>query len=219
MNVKIEWTYRMKKKKNHYMMTSEWLTIQDAYHLIIDLEQSGRMVSYTAIDQYDTSWTIKDFKKYLQQERTMPHNVQVFIDGGFDPHTKEAGIGWVIYYKQHGSSWRHRQNDRLDLLEDNNEAEYAALYRCLQTCELLTVTNQAIVIYSDSLTVVKQASGEWPCYEEHFRQWLDRIDELAKQLGVQIEYALIDRSKNKEAHKLATQALNDTLIESKQEQT
>ena len=106
-------------------------------------------------------------------------------------------------------------NDRLELLEDNNEAEYAALYRLLQQLETLGVHHQAISIYSDSMVVVNQVSGEWPCYEEHYLAWLNRIDQLTKYLGLKLQLELIDRTKNKEADHLATQALENIKIEAK----
>ncbi|WP_062047220.1 reverse transcriptase-like protein [Bacillus sp. JCM 19034] len=217
MKVKIEWVYVIHKSKKRYEMATDWLTIEAAFHLLQDLQQSGRMKSYQVIDQYDSSWSIKDMKNFLNQQKTIPQNAHAYIDGGFNPHTAASGIGWVIYYEQNQQKWRHRQNDQLDLLTDNNEAEYAALYRCLQTCEELELRNQLFPIYSDSLTVIKQASGEWPCYEENYQNWLKRIDDLADKINLKLEYHFIERNQNKEAHKLATQALNGTIIESKHE--
>ncbi|MCL7747399.1 reverse transcriptase-like protein [Halalkalibacter alkaliphilus] len=214
MKIRLEWYYSPAKTKQSFFMKSDWMTVASALMVGDDLEKTGRLKSIEYLDDHDTTWTKKDLTKFLKQFETEPHDVHAYIDGGFDVNTRDAGIGLAIYYKQNNKNWRVRFNDTFDLLEDNNEAEYAALYRLLRQLEEMDVHHQTVHIHSDSMIVVNQASGEWPCYEEHYSKWLDRIEELSSKLGLTLEYELIDRSLNKEADQLATQALQGTKIES-----
>lgn len=217
MKLRLEWTYILPKHKQTFFMKSDWMTVQQAILLNEDLEKTGRLQSIEFLDEHDSSWTKKELLAFLKQFETEPHNVTGYIDGGFDARTGLAGIGMAIYFEQHHKKWRARMNDSLELIEDNNEAEYAALYRFVQQCGELGIHHQTIQVYSDSMIVVNQASGEWPCYEEHYLTWLNRTEELATKLGLKIDYELIERTQNKEADQLATQALQGTKIESKQE--
>ncbi|NEU29204.1 reverse transcriptase-like protein [bacterium LRH843] len=218
MNIRIEWTFQPLKSKQTYFMKSEFMRFDDALVLLSDLEKTGRLKEAIFIDEHDSTWTKKELQRYLKQFETEPHEVTAYIDGGYDTRSKKAGIGVAIYYKQHHKRWRIRFNDSLELLEDNNEAEYAALYKLIQQLELIGVHHQKVTIYLDSLVVCNQAAGEWPCFEEHYLRWLDRIDELANKIGLKLQYDQIDRALNKEADQLATQALKGIMIESKLEQ-
>ncbi|MFC0560441.1 reverse transcriptase-like protein [Halalkalibacter alkalisediminis] len=213
MKIRLEWQYHVPKTKQSFFMKSEWMSVAQALMLSDDLEKTGRLKNIEFYDDQDTTWTKKELTKFLKQFETEPHDVKAYIDGGYNKETKNAGIGLAIYYKQNHKNWRLRFNDTLDLLEDNNEAEYAALYLLLRQLEELDVHHQTISVYSDSMLVVNQASGEWPCYEEHYLQWFNRIDQLTHKLGLTLQYELIDRSLNKEADQLATQALEGTKIE------
>ncbi|GAE35745.1 conserved domain protein [Halalkalibacter akibai JCM 9157] len=213
MKIRIEWSYLVLKTKQSFFMKSEFMSVAHALMLHDDLEKTGRLKSIDFYDEQDTTWTKKELLKFLKQFETEPHDVKAYIDGGFEKETKNSGVGLAIYYKQNHKNWRLRFNDTLELLEDNNEAEYAALYLLLRQLEELGVHHQTIQVYSDSMVVVNQASGEWPCYEEHYLAWLERIDQLTAKLGLTINYELIDRSLNKEADQLATQALVGTKIE------
>jgi ribonuclease HI len=214
MKIRLEWYYSPAKTKQSFFMKSDWMTAASALMVSDDLEKTGRLKSIEYLDDHDTTWTKKDLTKFLKQLETEPHDVHAYIDGGFDVNTRDAGIGLAIYYKQNNKNWRVRFNDTFELLEDNNEAEYAALYRLLRQLEEMDVHHQTVKIHSDSMIVVNQASGEWPCYEEHYSKWLDRIEELSSKIGLTLEYELIDRGLNKEADQLATQALQGTKIES-----
>ncbi len=215
MQIRIEWTYHLLKTKQTYFMKSEWMTIEESLALVADLEKTGRLKEIVFIDQNDSTWTKKELLNFLKQLETTPQDVVAYVDGGYDLDSKKAGIGMVIYYKQHNKKWRLRLNDQLELLEDNNEAEYAALYRLIQQLETMDVHHQSLTIHLDSMVVVNQASGEWPCFEEHYLRWLERIDKLANKLGLTLSYELLDRKENKEADHLASQALNGIEIEGK----
>ena len=215
MQIRLEWSYHLLKRKQTYFMKSEWMSVEESLALVADLEKTGRLKEVVFLDQEDSTWTKKELLRYLKQLESEPHDVKAYVDGGYDLSSKKAGIGIAIYFQQNHKRWRVRFNDQLELLQDNNEAEYAALYRLIQQLETIGVHHQPITVYMDSMVVVNQASGEWPCLEDHYIRWLNRIDELARVLGLTLQYELIDRNANKEADQLATQALKGVEIESK----
>ena len=87
-----------------------------------------------------------------------------------------SGLGIAIYFEQNKKKWRIRKNTLLEQLDSNNEAEYAAFYEALKQLEELGVHHQSCVFKGDSLVVLNQLSGEWPCYEQQLNQWIDRIE-------------------------------------------
>ncbi|BAB06001.1 BH2282 [Halalkalibacterium halodurans C-125] len=125
-----------------------------------------------------------------------------------------AGIGIVIYYAQNGKEFRIRENQVLQQIQDNNEAEYAALLALFQRLQALDVRHEDVTIYLDSLVVQKQASEEWPVYEMHYHTWLDRMEQIFSSLHLNVRYELISRENNQEADRLATQALEGTMVNS-----
>jgi ribonuclease HI len=154
-----------------------------------------------------TSWSLKEMKKLLTEIEEDPHEITIFFDGGFQKETNQAGLGAVIFFKQGKKKYRIRANEQFNELETNNEAEYAALYYALSLLEELGVHHLPCEIKGDSQGVLKQLEGEWPCYEDVLSRWLDRIEEKIKKLGISPKYTLISRNDNKEADKLASQAL------------
>ena len=104
-------------------------------------------------------------------------------------------------------------------LISNNEAEYAALYLCLQELELLNVHHLPVRFIGDSQVVINQLSGEWPVYEKGLSGWADRIEQKLKDLSIQPEYELVQRKLNSEADRLATQSLNGISITATSEVT
>jgi ribonuclease HI len=128
-----------------------------------------------------------------------------------------TGIGVSIYYKKNGKTYRIRRNAKIEEIEDNNEAEYAALLNGIHILEELNVRHQSVTFRGDSQVVLKQLEGEWPCYEETLNRYLDRIEEKMKRLSIRPLYDPIDRKGNKEAHQLAAQALEGTMIDSHKE--
>ncbi|WP_432360969.1 reverse transcriptase-like protein [Sporosarcina sp. UB5] len=207
MNVIVEWTYKSPKGLET-VFRSEEMDAALAVGIAEDLERTGRAKSVKFIDRFDSSWTVKEMKGYLKGIETEPHNITVYFDGGFDLTTKAAGLGCVIYYDQNGKSYRHRRNASVEELISNNEAEYAALYFCLQELELLNVHNMPVRFIGDSLVVINHLSEEWPVIEQNLFSWADRIEAKVKELGIQPEYELVSRKVNAEADRLASQALD-----------
>lgn len=213
MKFRIEWMYGVPKGIETFFLSEE-MTAEEVVQIAEDLERTGRVKKIQFEDQFDSSWTLKEVKAYLKEIETEPHNIKVYFDGGYELSSGNAGLGCVIYYKQNGKSYRRRTNAKLDELSSNNEAEYAALYFCLQELEELEVRRQLISFVGDSRIVINRMEGEWPVMEDKLGAWVQRIKEKVKELGLQEEYQLTPRKENAEADKLATQALKGISIAS-----
>ncbi len=134
MNVRIECTYKTPKGMET-ALSSEEMGAEKALLIAEDMEKTGRTKNVLFIDSGESSWTMKELKKYMKGIQTEPHNVTAYFDGGFDQDTKKSGLGCAIYYEQNGKSYRLRKNALVEGLETNNEAEYAALHLALKECE------------------------------------------------------------------------------------
>lgn len=216
MKIRIEWTYKIPKGQEA-VFSSEEIPAETAIVIAEDLERLGRSKNLHFVDQYDSGWSIKELKAYLKGIETEPHNVIVYFDGGYERTRRNAGLGGVIYYEQNGKSYRLRANTQLDELTSNNEAEYAALYFCLQELEQLEIHHMPIRFNGDSRIVINGMSNEWPVIEEQLIPWVNRIEGKIAEMGLQPEYELVPRKANAEADKLATQALNGIVISAESE--
>ncbi|MCT8137920.1 reverse transcriptase-like protein [Anaerobacillus sp. CMMVII] len=213
MKIRLEIAYKPKNGTSQYDMNTDFLPVQEALFLSEDFEKTGRFTKIDFIDETGASWLKKHLKKYLDSLKEEPHNVLLYFDGGFHEEKRLSGVGVVIYYEQNEKYYRLRKNELLEQLTSNNEAEFAALWTALNELEALGVHHLPITVKGDSLVVINQAKGEWPCYEEEHTRWLDRIDEKIKALGLTVTYEAINRAENKEADQLASQALTETYID------
>ncbi|WP_078409585.1 ribonuclease H family protein [Priestia abyssalis] len=212
MKFQIEWHYKIKSRELTFL--SEYTNAEEALLIVEDLEKTGRTKEIFLLDEQQNIWTIKEAKKLVKQVETEPDDITVYFDGGFDLDLNKAGLGAAIYYMQNRQKFRIRENTRVEQLNSNNEAEYAAFYFALQQLEAMGVSKASVVFRGDSQVVLKQLSGEWPCFEEEFNRWLDRIEEKMKELKIHPVYESISRKQNQEADQLATQALQGTDISS-----
>ncbi|WP_028402765.1 ribonuclease H family protein [Ectobacillus panaciterrae] len=213
MKYRIEWTYKTKNGLETVLQT-EYLRLEEALQFAVDFEKTGRAKEIAFYDEMGTHWSKKEAEKLVKQVEEEPHDVVLYFDGGYDIQTKQAGVGVSIYYKQNGKTYRIRRNEPFGELENNNEAEYAALQFGIQILEELGVQYQSVILRGDSQVVLNQLSGEWPCYEENLNKYLDRIEEKAKALKLKLACEPISRKSNKEAHQLASQALEGVFIDS-----
>ncbi|WP_010532001.1 ribonuclease H family protein [Lentibacillus jeotgali] len=216
MNVRIELSY-ITPKGTEASFSSDEMRAAKALLLAEDLEKTGRAKEIIFIDQYESKWTMKELKKQMEALNTEPHEVTVYFDGGFDLTTRNSGLGCVIYYEQNEKSWRQRKNARVEELETNNEAEYAALHLAVQALEFMGVHHLTVTFAGDSQVVINQLKGEWPCYEAELNRWADRIENDLDRLGIDPEYELIPRKHNQEADRLASQALKSVDVTSTSE--
>ncbi|OIJ12760.1 hypothetical protein BKP35_09260 [Anaerobacillus arseniciselenatis] len=217
MKIRLEIVYQLKQGKKQYELTTDFLSIQEALYLSEDIEKTGRVTKIDYIDETGATWLPKQLRKYLESLKEEPHNIVVYFDGGYNEEQRMSGVGIVIYYEQNEKYYRLRKNQLLEQLSSNNEAEFAALWTAIVELETLGVHHLPITIKGDSLVVINQAKGEWPCYEEEHNRWLDRIEEKTGELGLNVSYESISRDKNKEADQLASQALSETFIDATSE--
>ncbi|MDQ0213623.1 ribonuclease HI [Oikeobacillus pervagus] len=215
MKMKIKWEYEHKGAHTHF--ESDWLEQSFILPIVDDLQKIGRAKTIVVMDELGNEWTRKEFIKLGQQLEQEPTEITIYFDGGFQLETLKAGIGIVMYYKKNRKQWRIRLNDQLDELDSNNEAEYVALFRAVQLLEEMGVRNTICTFKGDSHVVLKQLSGEWPCFEDSFNRWLDRIEEKIHTLGITPLYKPINRKQNKEADKLANQALEGIMVNSERQ--
>ncbi|MFD1738444.1 ribonuclease H family protein [Bacillus salitolerans] len=206
MNVYMEWTYKTTKNVE-IVLTSDLVPAKQALIIANDFMKTGRTKELYFYDENDTKWSKKEFEKLLEEIVEEPHDIEVYFDGGYDVDSQKAGVGIVIYYSRNNQDFRIRSNNVLDQLDSNNEAEYAAFWEAVLQLEELGVQNISVHFKGDSQVVLNQLSGEWPCFEDEFTKWLDRIEEKIKNLGIKPKYSAISRKENKEADQLASQAL------------
>lgn len=211
MKLRIEWTYG-KSKNDEVLFYADELEMIQALAVAEDLQKTGRTKRLTLIDRFDTHWTMKEIRQYIKELETEPHNIIIYFDGGFDHETKTAGLACVIYYEQNGKSYRMRRNAQVEELKSNNEAEYAALHLCMEELENLKVHHLPVKIMGDSRVVINHLTEEWPAIEKSLSEWADKIEEKLKKLNLRPDYYLIGRNANKEADRLATQALQGVEI-------
>ncbi len=214
LKVLIHWTYFF-NKTGTATFSSDWVEAENALSIVEDLEKTGRLKDVEFEDEISTVWTKKELTKLLTKVEDEPQNVTVFFDGGFNKNEVRSGLGVAIYFEQNKKKWRIRKNVLLEQLDSNNEAEYAAFYEGLKQLEELGVHHQSCIFKGDSLVVLNQLSGEWPCYEQNLNRWLDRIEVKLEKLNLRPVYEPISRKDNQEADGLATQALNGEEIFSK----
>ena len=214
MKYKLEWTYKI-KGNDGVSFQSDWLDGELALQVGEDLEKSGKAKEIIYHDEMCTSWNTKEMRKLLAEIEEDPSDLTVYFDGGFNKATYQAGLGAVIYYKQGKKRYRIRVNEIFDEIDNNNEAEYAAMYFSLNLLEEMGVHHMVCEFKGDSKGVLMQLRGEWPCYEDNLSRWLDRIEDKIKKLAIEARFTPIPRAENKEADKLATQALEGKIINSK----
>lgn len=206
MKYKLEWNYQLPGNAS-VRFSSEFISGEFAILAGDELERSGKARGLIFYDEMGTSWNLKEIKKLNAEIEEDPHEVTIFFDGGFQKETNQAGLGAVIFFKQGKKKYRIRANEQVDELETNSEAEYAALFFALNILEEMGVQHLPCEIKGDSQGVIKQLEGQWPCYEEMLNRWLDRIEDKIKKLGLKPKFTVISRNENKEADKLASQAL------------
>ena len=213
MKVKVKWLYKGKKTEE-LEFESAWATQEAMERLLTDIEKTARAKKLVIIDEMGNEWTPKEFSKLKETIEEEVHDVVVYFDGGFDRTTSTAGLGIVIYYKKSQTSYRLRANQFVDLMDTNNEAEYAALHYAVIQLEEMGVHHLPCTFRGDAQGVIRQLEGAWPCYEKKLNTWLDKIELKLEELGIKPAYEVIGRKDNKEADWLAGQALNGVDIHS-----
>ena len=125
----------------------------------------------------------------------------IFTDGAAEPNPGPAAIGAVIKDEQ---GRLHARISQPIGIATNNQAEYQAIIVALEKAMELGFTH--VELHSDSELVVKQVNGEYRVKKAALKPLYDKVRELLVQLeGCRVTHIL--RKKNKEADKLANEAL------------
>lgn len=126
----------------------------------------------------------------------------VYFDGASQGNPGPAAIGWVIVTEQGIVA---EGNDRIGTAT-NNEAEYAALVRALETARDLGFDR--VDVRGDSELIVRQVTGQYDVRAPNLQERRVRARELLASFD---DWSLehVPRSVNDRADELATEALDD----------
>ncbi|NOY35427.1 MAG: ribonuclease HI family protein [bacterium] len=132
----------------------------------------------------------------------------IYTDGGSRGNPGPAGVGVVIADAKGGVIKEYSK----DIGErTNNEAEYEAVILALQKVKHLFGKEKAkkmeIEMRMDSQLVARQLGGKYKIQEEKLFPLFIKIWNLRIELG-KISFTEIPREKNKEADRLANEAMN-----------
>ncbi|MCY8614894.1 reverse transcriptase-like protein [Bacillus haynesii] len=197
-----------------HFTADEWIEVKEAVASGRQLTQSPYVTELEFEDEKGSFWTLKELEKLKEELAAEPDEITVYFDGSYDKESQLAGLGIVIYYSLGGERYRLRKNKSFRLTT-NNEAEYAALSEAVKELKDLGASRNSVVIKGDSLVVLNQLEGNWPCYDPVHSKWLDRIESQLQKLKLTPTYIQISRKDNKEADQLAKKMLEHTIVESK----
>jgi ribonuclease HI len=91
----------------------------------------------------------------------------------------------------------------------NNVAEYAALVHALERIRELALTDEEIIVNSDSRLVVEQMSGNWKVKSKSIKPLFRKARELVE--GMRITFRWVPREQNTDADRLCRAAYNRDL--------
>ncbi|MCK8451706.1 ribonuclease H family protein [Bacillus safensis] len=214
MKLRAHYTMKVKSIGSIAFFQEDWMELKEALILAkhIDKKEPQSLLSFE--DEKGAMWSIKELEKLNEELKLEPDQLQVYFDASFHKETGDSGLGVVVYYKLGEDAYRLRKNEPFKGVT-NNEAEYAALFEAVKALKDLGASRNSVTIRGDSLVVMNQLKGEWPCYDDVHNKWLDRIEAALKELKLTPTYEVIDRKQNAEADQLARQMLADVPIESK----
>jgi len=128
--------------------------------------------------------------------------VNIYTDGAARGNPGEAGIGFVIIAEDEKVIIK---KGRYIGRATNNEAEYHAILSALK--EAKTIGVREVKIFADSELIVKQIKGEYRIKSEGLKPLYKEAMALLKEFD-RYDIIHIVREKNKEADRLANQAID-----------
>ena len=126
--------------------------------------------------------------------------LEIFVDGACSGNPGEAGIGVVINHE--GKTVKEVSKAIGEAT--NNIAEYSALVYALQ--EAVVMRARELKVFTDSELMFRQVTGAYKIKNEKLKFLFDQVQLLRKGFD-RVDMAHIPREKNKQADKLATQAI------------
>lgn len=134
----------------------------------------------------------------------------IYTDGGSQGNPGPSAIG-VVFCNEKGQCFK-KYSEYLGENLTNNEAEYQAAIFALQKFKALfgreLAKNTDIEIKSDSELLIRQLKGEYKILDPKIQTLFLKIWNLKIDFK-KIKFTLISREKNKEADRLANEALEN----------
>jgi len=147
--------------------------------------------------------SVKNFKQpSLPLSKIDKATVEIYIDGASRGNPGNSGAGVLIRDKVGNI---HKVKRSLGILT-NNQAEYEALITGLNSAKELKKSH--LKIYTDSLLLANQINGIWRVHNPKIVDLHKKARELIKGFS-QVEIEHIPRELNREADKLANQAIDE----------
>lgn len=132
----------------------------------------------------------------------------VFADGGARGNPGPAAIGFII--KSSSGKTLHQQGEFIGRTT-NNTAEYQAVIEALSWVKRNFKTSVfSVQFFLDSELIVKQLNGLFKVKEPKMRDLIIKVRQLEREIGGNVSYQLIPRSKNRMADGLVNRTLNRT---------
>lgn len=140
--------------------------------------------------------------------RQAHHKLIIYTDGGSRGNPGLAGVGVVVSNEKNQPIKEYSKDIGV---RTNNEAEYEAVIFGLQKIKQLfgkeKTKNYEIEIRMDSELVARQLGGKYKIMEEKLFPLFIKIWNLRMDFG-KIEFIEIPREKNREADRLANEAMD-----------
>ena len=129
-------------------------------------------------------------------------SIEVYIDGASRGNPGESGVGVVIDF---GSGEKKEIKKYLGI-GTNNQAEYKALITALEN--LKKYSEEEISIFTDSQLIANQINGLWKVKDSDLSKLFIKAKNYLKKFK-KITITHIRREKNKEADRVANEAINE----------
>lgn len=137
----------------------------------------------------------------------MLKKIKIYSDGGARGNPGPAGIGAVLTTAELEKQFKNLGEYKKYIGETtNNQAEYQAIHLGLEKAKELGA--EEVECFLDSELVVKQLNREYKVKDAGLAKWFVRIWNL-KQCFKKVSFTHIPREKNKEADKLANEAMDE----------
>jgi ribonuclease HI len=137
-------------------------------------------------------------------------NIKVYTDGASRGNPGKSGIGIVIY---DGNDTILKTWNEYIGVTTNNQAEYKALLRSLDLAREIVEERKLkldrIDFYADSELMVKQLKGEYKVKDAKLLLLYNEFRAKLSRFGNRYTITHVDREHNKEADKLANQAIDN----------
>lgn len=135
--------------------------------------------------------------------------IKVFTDGASRGNPGHSGIGIVIYDE---NNFILRTYKEYIGEATNNQAEYRAILKSLDIIKKLRtnieVDFDSVEFYSDSELIVNQINFDFQAKDPDLALLNNKFHVIIKKLNIPYTVSHIDRSKNKNADKLANLAID-----------